>query len=64
MHQNELKLLSEFVGWIVLSYGDYELGSKTAGKVDRPSLKMQNTFPYVTKSSDLDDDDEEDDDIL
>jgi hypothetical protein len=64
MQHDELKLLSEFVGWMVRSYGSYELGSKTAGKINRPSLTMPNTFPYVIKNDDDEEDDEEDDDIL
>jgi hypothetical protein len=64
MSNSNYDLLREFLAWSISSYGGYELGSKTAGKIDRPSLKASNTFPYVIKNPDLDDDIEEEDDII
>jgi hypothetical protein len=64
MSKSGYNLLREFLAWSISSYGNYELGSKTAGKVDRPSLKASNTFPYVIKNPELDEDEDEDNDFI
>jgi hypothetical protein len=54
---NGLNLLREYLGWVVKSYGNYELGGKTMGKIDSPSLIFNKTYPYIDKTtSDFEDD--------
>jgi len=61
MELNDLTLLREYLGWVVKSYGSYELGGRTGGKINPPSIVFNKMYPYINQpDDDLDEESEED----